>query len=291
MTNSRLLLIGVLVLVALAAIAAIVWFSGGTDEPSAPIAATPIATAETQAGGSAPTAPNTDTPAAVATQRSSDTPTAPATDTPAAAATPESTDAPAASDTSTPVAATDAPAASMATVFQIVQAESEARFTMDELLRGSPKTVGGVTDQVAGELAVNPSDPQSAQVGVIQVNARTLVTDADMRNRAIRRFILQTDDYEFITFEPSAITGLPDSVAVGESFDFQISSDPTIRDITNEVTFVVSITPVSETRLAGLASTTILRADYNLTIPSVPSVADVDEEVLVELEFVAEETD
>jgi polyisoprenoid-binding protein YceI len=111
-----------------------------------------------------------------------------------------------------------------------------------------------------------------------------------MRNRAIRRFILQTDDYEFITFEPSTITGLPASAAVGESFDFQVTGDLTIRDISNEVTFAVSVTPVSETRLEGLASTTILRADYNLTIPSVPSVADVDEEVLVELEFVAEAT-
>ncbi len=35
--------------------------------------------------------------------------------------------------------------------FEIVQAESEARFTLGGLLNGNPKTVVGVTDQIAGE--------------------------------------------------------------------------------------------------------------------------------------------
>ena len=54
------------------------------------------------------------------------------------------------------------------------------------------------------------------------------------------------------------------------------------------MTFDVAVILVDETRLEGLAATTIARADFQLTIPSVPNVADVDEEVLIELEFVAE---
>ncbi len=37
----------------------------------------------------------------------------------------------------------------------------------------------------------------------------------------------------------------------------------------------------------GLASATISRGDFNLQIPNVPQVAGVDEDFLLELEFVA----
>ena len=171
--------------------------------------------------------------------------------------------------------------------FQIVQAESEARFLMDELLKGVPTTVIGVTDQVAGEILVDFANPADAQVGTINVNARTLTTDSDFRNKAIKNKILETDAYEFITFTPTAITGLPDSVSEGDSFEFEMTGDLTIRDITNEAVFIVSITAVSESRLEGSATSSVAREAYNLVIPSVPSVAEVDEDVVIELDFVA----
>lgn len=172
-------------------------------------------------------------------------------------------------------------------LFAIVQAESEARFMIDEVLRGEPKTVVGVTDQVAGEILYNPADPSSAQVGTILVNARTLATDSGGRNRAIGNQILDTGDYEFISFTPTAISGLPDTAQVGEAVTFQITGDLTIRDVTREVTFEVTVVPVSADRLEGTATTIIIKEDYGLTIPNVPFVANVSEEVVLEIDFVA----
>jgi polyisoprenoid-binding protein YceI len=172
-------------------------------------------------------------------------------------------------------------------IFTIAQEESEVRFTLDELLSGVPTTVVGVTDQVAGEIAIDPVNPAGAKVGVILVNARTFVTDNNFRNRAINNEILDTDEFEFVHFTPKAITGFPEDPAVGQELKFQITGDLTIRDITNEVTFDVTVTAVSETRLEGSASTMVPREDYDLRIPNVPRVADVDEEVLLEIDFVA----
>ncbi len=172
-------------------------------------------------------------------------------------------------------------------VFEIVQDESEARFIIDEVLRGSPKTVVGVTNQVAGQIAVDPADPASAQVGQISINARTLATDSDMRNRAVKNRILQTDAYEFVTFQPTQLTGLPESAAAGEPLSFQIVGDLTIRDTTKQVTFDVTLTPVDETRLEGLATLTIPYRDFGLAIPDSPSVDTVADNVTLELEFVA----
>lgn len=172
-------------------------------------------------------------------------------------------------------------------IFQIDQAESEARFSLSEILRGEPNLVVGVADQVVGEIAVDFGDLSRIQVGVIQINARTFVTDEALRNRSIQNRILFTEQYEFITFSPISIIGLPDAINFGKPVTFQIIGELTITDVTNEVIFEVLITPVSETRLEGIASTVIQRAEYEITIPSVYSVAEVDEEVLLEIEFVA----
>ena len=173
-------------------------------------------------------------------------------------------------------------------VFTITQDSSEVRFSLNEILRGNPVTVVGLTNQVAGEIAIDFDDPGSAQVGTILVNARTLATDNDFRNRAMNNEILDTGEFEFISFTPTSISGFPDNAQFGETLTFQITGELTIRDITNEVSFAVSITAESETRLSGKASAVILRADYALTIPDVPSVADVDEAVVLEIDFVAE---
>jgi hypothetical protein len=58
----------------------------------------------------------------------------------------------------------------------------------------------------------------------------------------------------------------------------------TIRDITPEVTFDVETTADSKTVLTGHASTVVAGVDNDRKIPSIPSVADVDEEVLPEID-------
>lgn len=179
-------------------------------------------------------------------------------------------------------------AAAEPVIYQIVPAESEARFLIDEVLRGDPITVVGATDQVAGQLAVDFSDPPASQVGVIQVNARTLATDNDFRNRAIKNAILVTNSYEFVTFTPTAITGLPASAAVGETYTFQIIGDLTVTDVTREVTFDVTATATDATQLAGTASTNVLYTDFDLFIPDAPAVDTVDDTVRLEIDFVAE---
>lgn len=206
----------------------------------------------------------------------------------AASAAPAETAASSAAATTEPAASTASETAAASTILaQIVSAESEARFVIDEVLNNAPKTVVGATDQVAGEIAVDPNDPTKTQVGVIQVNARTLTTDSEFRNRAIKNQILSTDQYEFVTFTPTAVTGLPAAGTVGQSYTFQITGDLQIRDVTKQVTFDVTATPVSETRLEGTAQTTITYADWGITIPQVRQVASVSDEVRLEIDFVA----
>jgi len=161
------------------------------------------------------------------------------------------------------------------------------RFQLDEELRGQPTTVVGTTDQVAGQLSVNLADLSQTQVGIIQINARTLATDNNFRNRAIQNEILNTGDFEFITFTPTGIEGLPASATVGEAISFSLVGDLTIRDITQPATFTVEATAVSETQIVGTATAVVNRTDFGLQIPSVPSVANVEEQVELYIDFTA----
>ena len=110
---------------------------------------------------------------------------------------------------------------------------------------------------------------------------------AQKTNEAIRNQILDTLEYELITFTPTELIALPEIIDVGDSFTFQISGDLTIRHITQQVSFETTVTVESQIRLVGLARTTIFREDFELTIPRVAQVAGVEEDVLLEIDFVA----
>ncbi|HNB51199.1 MAG TPA: YceI family protein [Anaerolineales bacterium] len=272
--KKNLLIIGVVILVGIVAVVAYVLRPPA--EATAPIEAIPLATATTVVAAEEPTSEPAPTTETVATEPTAETET-------------EAYPAPG-QESAQAESAYPAPEAGETTgtvVFSIVSTESQARFTLDEELRSVPTTVIGATDQVAGEIGIDFANPANSQLGIIQVNARTLTTDSSNRNRMIRNEILDTESFEFITFTPTALTGLPATIAVGDTVTFQVTGDLTIRDVTKSVTFDVTVTVAAADRLEGLASVTVLRSDYGLQIPSVPGVANVTDEVLLELEFVA----
>lgn len=184
--------------------------------------------------------------------------------------------------------ATAVAAASAGTLYRIETSGSEVSFTLTEDLRGQPTTVVGTTDQVAGDIFVDFATPANSKIGVIRINARTLSTDSEFRNRAIRSEILESasDTYQFIEFTPTSITGLPDTVAVGSTVNFQVIGDLKIRDIVQSVTFDVSVTAGTD-KLEGSATTTVTREQYNLQIPNAPGVANVSDDVTLDIKFVA----
>lgn len=189
--------------------------------------------------------------------------------------------------TAVPPTATPEPAA--AVLYRIVSDESLVTFSIFERLRGIDTTVLGTTDQVGGDILVDFGAPANSRVGEIVINARSLATDNNFRNGALRTEILESanDAYEFITFTPTSIEGLPEALAVGEELTFQIVGDLKIRDIVQSVTFEVTATAVSEERLEGVATATVTRTQFNLTIPNVPGVTDVADDVPLEIRFVA----
>lgn len=241
--SRKLLAAGGGFLLVIGALAAYVWFSGGSGEPSTEVTAPPVAPSTT----------------AVA---------APETTVATAGTVPEPVDA-------------------STITYTLVKEESTASFALQEDLRGVRTDVVGTTNELAAEILVDFGTPANSQVGQVVINARTLETGSSFRDRAIRGEILDSadDEFEFITFTPTSIAGLPDEIA--DEVSFTMTGDLTIRTITNPVTFAVTVSSITPERLEGIAKAEVLRSDFDLNIPSVSQVANVTDEVQLTIEFVA----
>ena len=174
--------------------------------------------------------------------------------------------------------------------FSIIAADSKASFTLEEDLSGVRTTVIGATTELGGSGFVDLANPSNSVIGTIVVNARTLETDNSFRNRALRSQILMSarDEFEFIVFEPRELSDFSaDSIAAGETLSFNITGDLTVTDVTRSVTFAAMVRLDSESQISGSATVNLLHADFGLTIPEVPRVANVTDDVDLKLEFVA----
>ena len=176
-----------------------------------------------------------------------------------------------------------------ATTFDIDKTQSSVQFELDELLRNEPKHVVGTTSEVAGQVLIDFDDPSQSQLGTVVINVRTLSTDSSFRDRAIRGQILNSssDENEFAEFSPTGIDGLPASVGVGDTIPLTITGDFLLSGVTQPVTFDVSVVIAAEDRIEISGTAQVLRSDFGLTIPNVPQVADVTDEVQLVIELVA----
>ncbi|GEM_PF-922707 len=198
-------------------------------------------------------------------------------------------DAPTLDVNSTQAGNTSGGGSSSPVLFSIVSEESEVRFSLDEELMGQPNRVIGTTNQVAGQINVDFANPVLSQIGTVRINVRTLATDSSLRDRAIRSQILRSaeDQFEFAEFVPTRLENMPGSIAIGEPFDFYVVGNLIVMGISSEVNFAVLVTAVNNQRIEGTAAATVQRTTYNLNIPQVPSVANVSNDVLLEIDFVA----
>jgi polyisoprenoid-binding protein YceI len=153
-------------------------------------------------------------------------------------------------------------------------------------------TLMGTTSKISGGFTVLYADPAAAVMGPIEIEAdsfkgRTRFARS-LRDSNLNLLILHTFKYPTITFTPTALDGLPPYLTVGDNITFTITGDLTIRDTTASETFTATLNVVSEDRLEGSITTTILRETYSLISFKVPSnVRDIAEEVVLTVNFVA----
>lgn len=165
-------------------------------------------------------------------------------------------------------------------MYTISNAGSEARYELDEILKGNPKHVTGVTNAVTGQIEIKAG---VVTIKDIAVNARTFKTDSEKRDNAVGRYILKSEESvnEFITFRNVVVTGASELMEVGKAVTANATGDLTIAGVTRETTFRVDGTLKDGKVLEGIATATVKRSDFALKIPEIESVTNVSDEVLL----------
>ena len=263
---------------------------GGSAPAAAPTAAP--AQPATAPQTSAPTpAPPTAAPAPTTAPAPTQPPPTPVPTTAPAAqpAQPAPTQAPAATTAPAPTQAPP-PAASTggAVVFTLGEG-TIARYKVEEVLaRTGSWTATGETVEVAGQLAFDAEGALIPTESGVIVQAATLATDSDRRDRYVRERTLNASQYPEIVFRPASIDGLPtpltEATEAQGSVDFTISGDLTIRDQTRPTTWSASA-DFGAAAISGVASVEFTFADFGMDKPSVPIVLSVEDTIRLEIDF------
>lgn len=173
--------------------------------------------------------------------------------------------------------------------FVIVPEESEITYEVGEVFLNQNNRFNvaiGITNQVAGEVFVDRENPQNSTIGPVQVDISRFTSDSARRDNAIRDRFLESNRFPIATFVPNQVAGVPVDYQEGQQIEIQISGDMTIRDVTQPVTFDVSLEGSGDT-ISGAATTMILMSDFGFGPISIGGILNTEDEVLVNFRFVA----
>lgn len=173
--------------------------------------------------------------------------------------------------------------------FVIVPAESLVTYRVNETLfrDGNRLNVAvGTTNAIKGEIAVDRASPRSSRIGTITVDISTFRSDSARRDQAIRERWLESSRFPIAEFRPTAVQGLPAAYRDGEEVRLKAVGDLTIRAVTRQVTFDLTLILQGST-LRGTAQTTVRMTDFGFDPPSILGILRTENEIHLEFRFTA----
>ena len=236
-----------------------------TAAPQAPTTAPPAPTAAPQMPPTAAPAP---TSAPVATATTAPEPAATESPAPTAEAPAEPSEAP-----------------QGATAFVLGEGTVARYKVEEELARQGFFVATGETTEVVGRIAFDEGGGVVADESSIVIQAGTLRTDSDRRDRYVRERTLLTAQYPEVVFRPTSVEGLPSPISdASGTVEFTISGDLTVRDQTRPVTW--NVTAEFGDIITGIAVIDITFEQFAMDKPSVAIVLSVEDTIRLELAFV-----
>lgn len=238
--------------------------------PTAAVPAAPIAT---------PEPPPTPAPAPTAAPTAAPTP-APAATTPPAAPTAEPTEEP--QDSTQEV---EHGIVAYAASFVLGEGTVARYRVEEELARQGFFIAVGETTEVEGRIVFDDEGAVVADKSAIVMQAGTLRTDSDRRDRYVRERTLQTGQYPEIVFRPTSVDGLPSPLSEASgTVEFTISGDLTVKDQTRPVSW--DVTAEFGDIITGIAAVDITFEQFAMDKPSVAVVLSVEDTIRLEIAFV-----
>lgn len=171
--------------------------------------------------------------------------------------------------------------------FRVDPSQTTVEYAVDEILFGNQQITRGATNDVAGEFTLTVKDGQPQfSMSRLTVNLQSLKSDNSMRDQMIQRQWLESAKYPTATFVATRVENLPSEARAGQAYNFQVTGDMTIRDITKQITFDVTVTLNGDT-LSGEGTTQIYMQDFGFEPPEILGRFTVSDPATITLKGVA----
>ncbi len=173
------------------------------------------------------------------------------------------------------------------TVYRIDPTQSSVTYGVDEKLFGhSTSRANGTTNGIAGDFAINATDPRASHVGQIVVNVEQLHSDNNLRDAKMRQDNLESHDHPLAYLSVGDLSDLPTSIEDGTHYQFDLPSQLTVRDTPAAVTWTVDAV-VHNGRLEATATTKVKMSTFGIGPISIAGLVSTGDDVDLTMRLVA----
>ena len=167
--------------------------------------------------------------------------------------------------------------------------ESTARYLITEQLANLdfPIDAIGETNQISGSIIFNKDGNIIEDESKITVNVNSLKSDSSRRDRYISRRSLESEKYPEATIFIKEIKNLPWPLPESGSAEINIIGDMNVHGVTDRIAWDTDVN-FNKNKINGIAKTNFKFEKFNMDLPRVAIVLSVENNIRLELEFVAE---
>ena len=169
-----------------------------------------------------------------------------------------------------------------------MQEGTKGRYRVRERLAGRdfPSDAVGETLDVSGSIVFDAEGVLQADRSRVTVNLQTLRSDQDRRDRYIRGNSLESNRFPTAEFVVRVAPGLPWPLPQDGEVTFDLIGDLTVHGVTKTTRWESTVQFTGDS-VTGLIQTSFTFGEFEMEVPSAFIVLSVDDNVRLELDFVA----
>ena len=169
-----------------------------------------------------------------------------------------------------------------------LQEGTAARYLIREELANVelPFDAIGETTEVTGAFTFAADGDIVPEGSRIVLNAASLKSDEENRDRYLRRNAIETATYPEIVFVATSIDGLAWPLPASGEAEFTINGDLTVREVTRPVTWQ-TVATFDAASVTGTAKTNFTFGEFEMEVPDLFFIVSLEDNIRLELDFVA----
>jgi polyisoprenoid-binding protein YceI len=163
---------------------------------------------------------------------------------------------------------------------------NEARFVVREklMMNTVDNDAIGVTTAIAGTINLDAKGKVDPATSMFTIQLDSLKTDQSRRDHFFKSNTLETTRFPTAILAIKEIQGLPARLPTSGTMNLSIVGDFTVHGVTKSSIWTTVVT-ADPTGFTGTATTHVKFEDFNMTQPSVPVLARLDDDIKLEYAF------